>query len=46
VDVVSWLLQGQTNKALSYIAINNIGGIAAAAMGMTLMKKLLGTASK
>ncbi len=43
VDIVSWMMQGQTNKALSYFAINNIGGIAAAAMGMTLMKKFLGT---
>lgn len=46
VDVVSWIMQGQTNKALSYLAINNIGGIAAAALGMTLMKKCLGTVSK
>jgi fluoride ion exporter CrcB/FEX len=37
------MMQGQTNKALTYFAINNIGGIAAAAMGMTLMKKILGT---
>ena len=43
VDIVSWMMQGQTNKALTYFAINNIGGIAAAAMGMTLMKKFLGT---
>jgi fluoride ion exporter CrcB/FEX len=42
VDVVSWIMQGQSHKALSYVAINNFGGIFAAAMGMTLMKKLLG----
>jgi fluoride ion exporter CrcB/FEX len=46
VDVVSWMMQGQTNKALLYLAINNVGGIAAAALGMTLMKKYLGTLSK
>ena len=46
VDVVSWIMQGQTSKALSYLAINNIGGITAAAIGMTFMKKLVETASK
>jgi fluoride exporter len=42
VDVVNWLSQGQAQKALSYIAVNNVGGIAAAAVGMMLMKKILG----
>lgn len=40
VDVVTWLSQGQTQKALSYMAVNNIGGIAAAAIGMMVMKKI------
>jgi protein CrcB len=42
VDVVHWLSQGQAQKALSYIAVNNVGGMAAAAVGMMLMKKILG----
>jgi fluoride ion exporter CrcB/FEX len=33
---------GQTSKALSYLAINNIGGITAAAFGMMLVKKMFG----
>lgn len=41
VDVVTWLSQGQTTKALSYIAVNNVGGICAAATGMMLVKKLM-----
>lgn len=43
VDVVSWLMQGQVHKAVSYLAINNLGGITAAACGMILMKKICGT---
>ena len=39
VDVVTWFAEGKTTKALSYVAANNIGGIAAAAAGMMLMKK-------
>jgi CrcB protein len=39
VDVVNWLSQGQTTRALSYMATNNIGGICAAAAGMVLVKK-------
>ena len=42
VDVVNWLLQGETKKALTYVATNNIGGIVAAATGMILVKKFLG----
>jgi CrcB protein len=42
VDIVGWLAQGQTTKAFSYIMINQVGGIAAAAGGMVLVKKLFG----
>ena len=42
VDVVTWLSQGQTGKALSYVATNNVGGILAAAAGMVLVKKFFG----
>ena len=42
VDVVNWLLQGETKKAVSYIVTNNIGGIVAAATGMILVKKFIG----
>jgi fluoride ion exporter CrcB/FEX len=42
VDIVTWMMNGQTNKALSYLAINNVGGIAAAAIGLTLTKKIFG----
>jgi fluoride ion exporter CrcB/FEX len=41
VDVVQWLQQGQLQKACSYIAMNNVGGISAACLGMILVKKLL-----
>jgi CrcB protein len=42
VDVVNWLAAGKTTRALSYIATNNVGGIAAAACGMALAKKFFG----
>lgn len=42
VDIVTWLQQGKTHKALSYIAVNNVGGVLAAAAGMLLVKRLLG----
>jgi CrcB protein len=42
VDVVSWLAEGKTTRALSYIATHNVGGIAAAACGMALVKKFFG----
>ena len=41
VDIVGWLAQGKTTKALSYIMINNFGGIVAAGLGFTLVKKIL-----
>ena len=40
VDVANWIAAGQFPKAMSYVLTNNVGGILAAAVGMTLMKKL------
>lgn len=40
VDIVQWLAKGQTLKALSYATVNNVGGVAAAAAGMNLAKKM------
>lgn len=40
VDIVSWLSKGQVTKALSYGMVNNVGGVAAAAAGMSLAKKV------
>ena len=42
VDVVQWMMQGQMLKATAYIMTNNVGGVAAAAVGLVLVKKLLG----
>jgi fluoride ion exporter CrcB/FEX len=42
VDVVTWLSEGKTARAVSYVATNNVGGFAAAALGMALMKKFIG----
>jgi protein CrcB len=42
VDVVNWINSGQTKTALSYVAINNIGSISAAGLGMMIAKKLCG----
>ena len=42
VDIATWLAQGNTSKAISYIAVNNVGGVVAAAAGMLLVKKLFG----
>ena len=39
VDVVQCLSKGQAMKAASYVLTNNAGGIAAAAVGMTIAKK-------
>lgn len=40
VDVVTWLSEGRTMRAMSYVAVNNVGGIAAAACGMSLAKHI------
>jgi fluoride ion exporter CrcB/FEX len=42
VDVVTWLSQGKTTKAVSYIMANNVGGVMAAAAGLVLVKKVFG----
>ena len=42
VDVATWISEGKATKALKYVAVNNVGGIAAAAAGMVLMKKFVG----
>jgi CrcB protein len=42
VDVANWLAQGQTTKAVAYMVVNNVGGVAAAATGLVLVKKLFG----
>jgi fluoride ion exporter CrcB/FEX len=42
VDVVTWLSEGKTTRALSYVATNNVGGFVAAAAGMVLVKKFFG----
>jgi hypothetical protein len=42
VDVVTWLSEGKTAKAMSYVATNNIGSIVAAGIGMAVVKKFLG----
>jgi len=41
VDVVTWISEGKTTRALSYVAANNICSIAAAGVGMMLVKKIL-----
>ena len=42
VDIVTWIAQGNTKKALAYVMVNNVGGVVAAAAGMALVKKLFG----
>ena len=42
VDVASWIAAGQAHKALSYIMVNNAGGIFAAGLGIAFVKKLFG----
>mmetsp|Transcript_58648 Transcript_58648/g.87264 ORF Transcript_58648/g.87264 Transcript_58648/m.87264 type:complete len:173 (-) Transcript_58648:106-624(-) len=42
VDVVNMITKGQMVKAAAYVATNNVGGFAAAAMGMMFVRKLCG----
>ena len=42
VDVVKWVTEGQIQRATGYVLANNVGGIAAAAAGMLIMKKIFG----
>lgn len=39
VDVLECLSKGQAVKAASYVITNNVGGVAAAAAGMTIAKR-------
>jgi CrcB protein len=39
VDIATWLSEGKTTRALSYLATNNVGGVVAAAAGMVLAKR-------
>eukprot|EP00977_Amphora_coffeiformis_P013992 scaffold3823_cov195-Amphora_coffeaeformis.AAC.2 len=42
VDIVTWLHTGHTSKAVAYVVVNNVGGVAAAATGFMLGKKIWG----
>ena len=42
VDVVAMLTKGDIARALSYMAVNNIGGVAAAACGFSIARKVFG----
>jgi fluoride exporter len=41
VDVVHWIMNGQTSMAMRYVLVNNVGSIGAAAVGMSLVKRCL-----
>ena len=43
VDVVQWVAKGQSEMALKYVLVNNLGSIGAAAAGMILVKRFLVT---
>ena len=43
-DVVTWISEGKTVRALSYVAANNVFSIAAAGAGMMVVKKILAKA--
>lgn len=40
VDLFTWLSHGETKKAVSYLLVNNVGGMVAAATGLILVKKI------
>mmetsp|Transcript_12215 Transcript_12215/g.17912 ORF Transcript_12215/g.17912 Transcript_12215/m.17912 type:complete len:141 (-) Transcript_12215:846-1268(-) len=40
VDVVNWIAHGQISTAMKYVALNNVGGILAAATGMAVVKSI------
>lgn len=42
VEVAQWMMKGQLAKAAAYVVTNNVGGVAAAATGLFIVKKLLG----
>ena len=41
VDVANMVGRGEMNRALSYMMVNNVGGVVAAAAGMMAVRKLL-----
>jgi len=41
VDVVNMMAKGEMTKVCSYLMVNNVGGIVAAASGMMVVKKIL-----
>ena len=41
VDIVNMIGRGDAARAMGYIAVNNIGGVGAAAAGMLLVRKLI-----
>lgn len=43
-DVVTWISEGKTARALSYVAANNVFSVAAAGIGMMVVKKILAKA--
>jgi fluoride ion exporter CrcB/FEX len=43
-DVVTWISEGKTARALSYVAANNVCSVAAAGVGMMAVKKILAKA--
>lgn len=43
-DVVTWLSEGRTARALAYVATNNFCSVAAAGVGMMVVKKVFAKA--
>ena len=41
VDIVNMIGRGEAARVLGYVALNNIGGVGAAAAGMLLVRKLI-----
>ena len=41
VDIVNMIGRGEAARALGYVAVNNVGGVSAAAAGMLLVRKLI-----
>ena len=41
VDIVNMIGRGEAARALGYVAVNNVGGVGAAAAGMLLVRKLI-----
>ena len=41
VDIVNMIGRGEAARALGYVAVNNVGGVSAAAAGMLLVRKMI-----